>query len=184
MHMFIYAFLPGYGSFARRQLWLSSACCTSPEGLGATDFSGSKIHFHLALKNWHQICKWLVCELLIEALSKSQINAFQREIVMYLPCALAHVPRCWPTPAGAPAQAEALVWGAADSASRIKIRGTETSVGGQREIGSWRKVSLWAWVKALWDVRGCHSLHSVLIAKQPRQRPRAVLPVERSGAAG
>lgn len=131
-------------SFARRQLWLSSDadCCTSPEGLGATDFSGSKIHFHLALKNWHRVCKWLLCELLIEALSKSQINAFQREIVMYLPCALAHVPSAQHQPlvlahpcgSLCSGMAEALVWGAANSASRIKIRETETSVGGRWEI--------------------------------------------------
>lgn len=63
-------------SLAGRQVWLSSdtGCCTSSEGLRAPDFSGSKIHFHRALKNWHQICKWLLCELLIEALSMQVTN--------------------------------------------------------------------------------------------------------------
>lgn len=131
-------------SFVRRQIWLFSGtdCCTSPEGLRAADFSGSKIHFHLAFKNWHQICKWLLCELLIEALPKSQINDFQREIVLYLPCALTHVlsakhqPSVLTHPCGSSrsGMAEALVW--ANSASSIKIRGIETSVGGRWEIES------------------------------------------------
>lgn len=127
-------------SFARWLIWLCSYtdCCTSPEGLGAADFSGSKIHLHLALKNWRQICKWLLCELLVEALSMSQINTFQRVIVMYLPCALAHVPsvqhQClalaYPCGSSCSSMAEALVWSAANSASRIKVKGIETSVGG------------------------------------------------------
>lgn len=123
-------------SLARRQIWLFSDtdCCTSPEGLGTADFSGSKIHFHLAVKNWHQICKWLLCELLIEALSKSQINAFQREIVMYLPVpwhmSFQHTKLAHPCGSSCSGMAKELLWGAANSASCIKIRGRETSVGG------------------------------------------------------
>lgn len=81
-------------SFARRQIWLfrDADHCTSPEGLLAAEFSGSEIRFHLVFKNWHQICKWLLCELLREALSKLQINDFQREMAMYFPCALACLP--------------------------------------------------------------------------------------------
>lgn len=91
IHMLICAFLPGHKILCK---------VTDPALQGrrllhvslAAEFSGSEIHFHFVFKNWHQICKWLLCELCREALSKSLINNFQREMAMYFPCALALLP--------------------------------------------------------------------------------------------